>query len=417
MNRPLTLTLPLARPALAPLAAAPESASLQASALRLHSEADRAAALQAWSTLAARIDALRFFHTPEWMGSWLHGVPAAAPLWLLQAHHEGQCVGLAFVTRGPARRLARLPFVPAWHLHATGTALDGVCLEYNDFLVDPAAGAAVRGALIDQWRQLGRGARELHLAHLGEAAAAATWEAARQARPRLTTQHLSKPTFSVNLERVRAAGHDVLALRSANLRAQVRRSLRAYAALGELRLEAAPDLPTARSWFAQLGQLHQQHWTERGQPGAFAQPGFVDCHHRLLERCGVDPTRPTHVQLLRLTAGEHAVACLYNLVHRGHVHFYQSGLDYAIGGKQARPGYAAHVLAIEYNARLGHAVYDFLMGEARYKRDLATDTATMPSVVLQTGAWRLAAERVLRRWRAARRTGPAAAPLEPDTAA
>lgn len=387
---------------------------LQGSATRLATVADRAAAVAAWAALARHAET-RFFHSEAWLRCWLERLPAEATPWLLQARRDQQVVGLAFVVKGPARRLFGLPFAPAWHLQATGTPLDAICVEHNDMLVDRAHAAAARRMLIDQWRRLGQGARELHLTNLGTPPNGSDW--ALHLQPgghRLRVRTEVKPSFSVDLQKVRNRGHDLLGLCSANLRSQVRRSMRAYAALGELKLDAAPDTATARHWFSRLAALHQQHWTSRGQPGAFANPAFVSFHHRLIDTCGTDAATPTHVQLLRLTAGEHEVAYLYNLVHAGRVHFYQSGLDYAIGDKQARPGYAAHVLAVELNAGLGHAEYDFLMGDTRYKRDLATDRQSMHTVVLQTPGLRFTAEALLRRLRDRQRARRVPPSSEPD---
>lgn len=394
-------------------------AGLQGDAQRLRDSAAREAALQAWTALARTLDT-RFFHTEAWLRGWLAQLPLDTPLWLLRADRDGRCVGLGFVARGPARRLGPLPFAPTCHLQAAGTALDDICIEHNDWLVDPAGGPHVRGVLVEQWRRLGIGARELHLTNLAEPPAGTAWDAVLQpvpARRRLTVQHHAKPSFSVDLQRVREAGGDLLTLCSANLRAQVRRTLRAYGELGAVQLDAAPDTATALQWLDRLAALHQVHWQTRGQPGAFATAAFITFHRQLIERCGTDAASPTHAQLLRLTAGTHEIGYLYSLVHAGRVHFYQSGFDFDVGGKHARPGYAAHVLAVAHNARLGHAEYDFLMGDSRYKRDLATDVREMHSVVLQTAGWRFAAERALRRWRDARRPAAAAgvAPAPADT--
>jgi CelD/BcsL family acetyltransferase involved in cellulose biosynthesis len=418
MSLPVSSVLPTSSPAVTLPADTVRAAALQGSATRLRDAAGRAAALQAWAALSSGLD-LRFFHTEAWLRGWLEQLPMDTPLWLLQATRDDRCVGLGFVARGAARRLGPLPFAPCWHLQGDGSALDAICVEYNDWLVDPAAGAGARAVLVDQWRRLGSGARELHLTNLAEPPVGHRWadllQPAAPARPLAVLQH-EKPSFSIDLQRVRDAGGDLLTLCSANLRSQVRRTLKAYGELGAVQLDVAPDTATALQWLDRLAALHQAHWQARGEPGAFVEPAFIAFHRGLVERCGVDPAAATHVQLLRLTAGAHEVGYLYNLVHGGRIHFYQSGLDFSIGGKHARPGYAAHVLAVALNARLGHAEYDFLMGESRYKRDLATDVRAMHTVVLQTGGWRFAGERLLRRLRDARRQAKAAAVASQPTA-
>lgn len=383
---------------------------LRGSALRLRTPADRALALARWSALLPSANA-GFFQSPVWLASWLEALPGDTPLWLLQADIDGRCVGVALVVKGPHRRQFGLPFVPAWHLHATGTPLDAICAEYNDLLVDRAHAGAARRVLIEQWLQLGRGARELHLNNLREPPGGQDWAGWLQPFGRLLgVQQHAKPSYAVDLQRVRDQGPDVLALCSANLRSQVRRTLRAYRELGALTLEAAPDVATALAWLDRLAALHQAHWNQRGAPGAFAHPSFAAFHRQLIPRCGTDPGQPSHVQLLRLRAGEQDIGYLYNFVHQGRVLFYQSGLDYELGGKHARPGYVAHLLAIEHNARLQHGEYDFLMGDMRYKRDLATHRRAMHIVVLQSGGWRFGVEATLRRIRHRLRERRAAPP-------
>jgi len=388
------------------------SSQVHTQAWVLDPAADRTALADEWQALAQRAAGTlgsppgSFFTSWLWINNWLAQLPAERRVCCLRAVREGHTIGLGVVVRGPHRRLYGLPFAPTWHLHASGdAALDSLCIEHNDFLVDPAHAQEARRALIEQWQQLSRGAQELRLPNLHDVPAGLPWTHALL-RPGTALQAAlhSKPSFAVDLAAVRAAGHDHLASRSANLRSQIRRSLRAYAELGELQLEAAPDTLTALAWLEQLATLHQAHWRAQGTPGAFAEPVFHRFHRQLIQQAGVHTPTQGHIQLLRLRAGAHDIAYLYNFVHAGRVYFYQSGLNYALAGKHARPGYVAHVLAIEFNARAGHALYDFMMGETRYKRDLATQESLMHSLVLRTPAWRFRAEDALRyaraRWQA-----------------
>jgi CelD/BcsL family acetyltransferase involved in cellulose biosynthesis len=48
-----------------------------------------------------------------------------------------------------------------------------------------------------------------------------------------------------------------------------------------------------------------------------------------------------------------------------------------------RPGFVCHLLAMEYNAARGAIVYDFLGGDADYKRVLGTRTTTQAALRLQ----------------------------------
>jgi len=366
-------------------------AGLQGHVRALSSPAERTALAATWQELETRAHG-SFYTAWDWIGCWLQSLPAPRHAWLLSATLDGRTIGLAVVVQGPWRRLKGLPVTPTWHLHASGDeALDHLCIEHNDFLLDTAHAGVARQTLLRLWRSLGRGACELHMPNLGEPTTGESWQQVLQAAdPTLQQIQHDKPSYTVDLAQIRVQGHDGLAHLSANLRSQLRRSLRAYGELGPVSLSVAPDTDTACAWFEQLVQLHQGLWAERGEPGAFGSPSLLAFHHRLLRQAG------EAVQVLRIQAGAQVLGYLYNFVYGDRVYYYQSGLLYDVGGKHARPGYVAHLLAIEHYARQGLSVYDFMMGQARYKEDLATHTSVMSHLVLRAPAWRFQLEDALR---------------------
>jgi CelD/BcsL family acetyltransferase involved in cellulose biosynthesis len=354
------------------------------------------AALQVqWTALSAQAQG-SFFTSWSWIGCWLAGLPADTQVHVLRATDGPQTVGLAVLVRGPWRRLGGVPVVPVWHLHATGRAeMDALCIEHNGLLVDARCAGQVEPAMLAHWWQVTRGARELSLPSLPGKGLPPAWMTDLLARHVLLECEVrERISYTVHLDAVRQAGGDCLALLSGNLRSQIRRTMKAYAEVGELTLEAAQGPAEALAYLDRLIELHQARWESRGLPGAFASTWFTDFHRRLVQQ-EADTGR---LQLLRLRAGDQDVAYLYSFVYQGRVCFYQSGLNYELGGKHGRPGYAAHVLAINLNARLGLAVYDFLVGDARYKQDLANVEEPMSDVVLRTPSWRFAAERTARGW-------------------
>ena len=132
--------------------------------------------------------------------------------------------------------------------------------------------------------------------------------------------------------------------------------------------------------------------TDDPYSSGFDNPSFVEFHRRLIELAF--PTGG--IQYLRLTAGETVLAYLYNFVSDGHVQFYLSGIDYGID-PSTKPGMLAHWLAIEHNLAAGRRIYDFLAGDARYKRSLSTGGDRTLWLVLQRPRWRLQLESFGRR--------------------
>ena len=116
-----------------------------------------------------------------------------------------------------------------------------------------------------------------------------------------------------------------------------------------------------------MAALHQQYWIGRGKPGAFAEPFFGRFHHALIHRAAAGQS----VDLMRIAAGDRIVGYLYNFVQDGWVAAYQSGFAFGPDADILRPGLVCHLMAIEHYRRAGRQRYDFLGGEARYKRSFA----------------------------------------------
>lgn len=388
------------------------TASRPAYLLSLTTLPERSRLQSDWLALEARADA-SFFTSWAWIGVWLDTLPATIAPRLLQARLGEQVVGLALVVDGPTRQRFGLPFCRTAFLHATGRPeLDILTVEHNDFLLDRGHADAVRPAMLGHWLEHMRGATEVTLPGL----AGAGWPAGveRAGRRKVVRDDWVRRSYAVDLQAVRDAGGDFLKLISANSRSQIRRSMKEYASLGPLRLEAASSVPQALDWLDRLAALHQAHWVAQGEPGAFSNAFFTRFHRTLVERHLLDGG----VQLLRVAVGEHDLAFLYSFVQGGRVYFYQSGLEYGLIDKHARPGLVAHVLAAQHNAACGHRVYDFMAGESRYKVNLATLDEQMTWTTLRTRAWRFELEAALRRYRqrqaAAQATTTAPAPPAAD---
>lgn len=367
------------------------SDSRTAYALSLTPLPERSRLQAQWQALEARSDA-SFFTSWAWIGVWLDTLPPDIQPRLLQARQGEQTVGLALVVDGPPRQRFGLRFCATAHLHATGRPdCDILTVEHNDFLLDRAQAEAVRAAMLSHWLGALRGVTEVSVSGL----AGAGWPAGIElsGRRKVMREDWVRQSYAVDLQAVRDAGGDFLKCISANTRSQIRRSMKEYGQLGAITLQAASTVAQGLDWLDRLAALHQAHWVSQGQPGAFSNPFFTRFHRTLVERHLLDGG----VQLLRVAVGEHDLAFLYSFVRGGRVYFYQSGLEYGLIEKHARPGLVAHVLAAQYNASQGHRVYDFMAGESRYKVNLATLDEQMTWTTLRTSAWRFDLEAALRR--------------------
>jgi CelD/BcsL family acetyltransferase involved in cellulose biosynthesis len=320
-----------------------------------------------WRTLESVAQA-HFFQSWFWVGPRLE--TAGQTLQLIRARRAGVVVGLGFAAIAMKRRWKIVPQCTAY-LNETGDPQrDVVTVEYNDFLLHPDDGAAIRLACLEAlqrqpWDRLfvrsclpdvAQALRGLNL---------------------LEGFAIESPAAAIDLNQARRSG-GVLNLTSANTRQQVRRAMRLYEeGHGALRVERAETTDQALQWFADLAPFHQARWQAKGKPGAFAGPHYRQMHERLIQQASPAGA----VEIARISAGDMILGYLYNFIYRDRVYFYLSGLNYSTDAR-LKPGLVAHCLCAQRHADEGRAVYDFMAGENRYKTSLGKPTQPLVSLAL-----------------------------------
>jgi len=296
-----------------------------------------------WREVEGRAGAVPLFRRWTWVGCLAED--RYDDPWLVTVAEGGRLCGAALFNRR-SRTL--------W-LGESGTAEhDAPFVEHNGPILAAEAGAEVVQALFAAaWRVPAVG--RLRLGGVPE-------EVAEQAGG-VPGERLVRPLFWVDLDLVRRTG-DPLAHLSANTRAQLKR---AWRALGGAAAQLEP-LAGAEGLEA-LMEAHQAWWQARGKPGAFASPFMRRFHHALLARG--EASGEVRLRLLRAPDGRPA-AWLYLLSGGRHVAAYQSAMALDEDLQRLKPGLVAHLLAIAEAAAADAACYDFLAGEARYKRSLSS---------------------------------------------
>jgi CelD/BcsL family acetyltransferase involved in cellulose biosynthesis len=347
--------------------------------------ADRAE--RVWRALAEATPPSYFLSWP-WIENWLACLPRDLAPRLAIVHDAERPVAACFLGRRLAFRHRLLPS-RALYLNTTGVyRLDELCIEYNGLVGRELSLPELCDLLPGNWD-------ELFLPGLRADAFGGFVESSRPLRVRIDRK---VPAFYVNLERARTGGY--LALLSGQTRGQVRRAQREA---GEIAIDVASDARQAMEIFGELCTLHGALWRAKGQPGAFADPWIVRFHDRLIAQ------RSSHgeIQLVRVRGGTAGViGCLYNLVWRGRVLQYQSGLA-TFDNAHLKPGYIAHTAAIDHAIASGLSIYDFLAGDMRYKKSLSTDVGSLVWARVQRRRVRFLVEDQLRTWRARRASATA----------
>lgn len=333
---------------------------------------DRATLAAWWEELESRAD-LSYFTSWSWINPWLDMLPdGGAAARLIVAELNGRRVGLGIVVEGSAKLLKTFR-IRAWRLHTAGIwEIDDLSMEYNEFLMDRALADVVRVAML-QWLvwQAPKGIVEIR------GSSAEIRNLAENPPAGIVARRDPRTSYLISLKQARV-GDGYLSLISSNVRAQIRRSLKAYAAAGPIRVDEATDTEQALEWLGRLRAMHDQRWSARGIRSGFAHDEIARRFHDTLIRRAFPRGE---IQMLRISVGNADLGYLYNYIFRGVVSYYQSGLNFDLIDKHSRPGLVCHTLAIEHNIKLGHDWYDLLAGDYRYKASLATDLAPMAHCV------------------------------------
>lgn len=309
-----------------------------------------------WRVLEDESDA-SFFQGWTWTGT-LFPERFPAPF-VLSARQGSRIVALALFNKAGN----------ALHLGESGDAIrDAIYIEHNGFLVARGQLPGLRDRLID------------HLRRNAVAIKALT------GTTRIRLSGIDAPTLYAatragiihGATRVEPAWFADLSLgfmqrRSANTRRMISQSFRYYEPFGPLTLTRAETVAEAYHYLSELIPLHQAQWIARGKPGVFANP-FLGRFHRALIEAGI----PRHeIDLIRVSTPGKPIGVLYNFRHKGRVLAYQSGFHHDDPDRRQRPGIVAHVAAIEHRIAAGDRSYDFLAGDAPYKRSLSDSYRVM----------------------------------------
>lgn len=347
-----------------------------------------------WARLAAVAGGSSVFLSWPWIEAFLAGLPMAGfEPHALRLFHGERLVGLALLT-------ARSSGAPgaAWVLNESGAAAyDAATLEYNGFLLDRSVPVGTLRALLS-WLIGGRlAAASLRLGGLPPALAEAARDAAGTGGWLVRTRQIQE-TFRLDLRNCSGDPARVSSAFSRNTRAALQRAERLYQEAGALAWETAGSVDEALRMFAELEALHTAQWQARGQPGAFAQPGFRRFHERLIKTGFADGL----IRLHRLRQQDRTLGLLYNLAWGGVVYAYQSGFAFDADNRR-KPGYLAHWFAIREAAAAGAVAYDFCAGETQLKVSLSSDREPMvwlellpPTPLNRLIAWARSAKKKLR---------------------
>ncbi|OZG73438.1 hypothetical protein BTA51_10485 [Hahella sp. CCB-MM4] len=323
-----------------------------------------------------------FFTSWHWIGAWLR--TSATDPRLLMVYDGNSLVGMGCVHFSQFNKNAF-----AWkqaNLNRTGNSgYDQIWIEYNDVLAAPDIRAEVRESLIHH---------VLGYSDIAEFRIGMSLNTVLDSLTGVDTvseYEFRTKGFLLNLRPEFSDFNTLLKAFSSNTRSQIRRSYKAYSSHGELTVTSAGSREEALDYFAAAGHLHKEKWSDSG----FHNSKFINFHKDLINNSFDEGV----IDLLKVSAGETVLAYLYNFVYRGRVYFYLSGINYEPSDNQYKPGLLAHVLAISWYSARNMAVYDFMAGDARYKRSLSDSEYDMALLSIKKKTIKTSAYKLLKKVR------------------
>jgi hypothetical protein len=330
-----------------------------------------------WVELTNRSPYASFFLCAHWIGTWIETYRPCLDIEILRFFHGSQIVGACLLVWRWQRR------GPVWirraYLNASGEdECEEVGAEFNDLLCLRGWETAVANALRQQLDSRGWDEFVMNGCSRTEA-----FTALQQAFPDHEQTVTTVPSYYVDLNAIRAGGAPFEMSLSYKVRKSNRQSIKLYQQSAQLHLERAQSIEQAQAMLAELVKLHQDRWTAKGRPGAFASPHFQEFHRAILAKC----FDRGEIDVLSVSAGDETIGVLYNYVLKSKAFFYQCGFKIT-GNKRLRPGMVTLQMVLQSYLESELPEFDLMAGDYEYKRSLAEQFRELDWCTIRRPSWR-----------------------------
>jgi CelD/BcsL family acetyltransferase involved in cellulose biosynthesis len=334
-----------------------------------------------WLNLEAKNNQLSFFHSWQWLETWLHTYNPE--VLLVSAKYEGKTVALGLFGKSQEIRHHIIKSNQIRLFQTGNQQEDQIWVEFNDFLCHPdhleeASKACLNALFSNKYR-----CDEIVISMILKSRAESLLKNFNHTRISLST-----PAYKTNLQLLSANKGRYLDSLSRNTRYQINHSRKKYETLyGTLKLSFARNITQALQYWDEAGELHIRRWHDSG----FQNPKFVSFHKEYMVKnfdSGV-------IDLVKITAGNHLVAIIYNIIYKHNVYFYLQGLQYETDGK-LKPGLLAHSMLIEHYLQQGMNSYEFMGGYSQYKKQLSQAAENLLIIKIQKPLLKFRLESIVR---------------------
>lgn len=336
-----------------------------------------------WQSLEARSEP-NFFLSWCWVETWINTY--TPDFQLIEIRFGQEVVGLGLLTKAAEVR-HKVIWSRVLRLGQTGNhEQDQIWIEYNDLLLDQRhkqhAPKALMAWLLKQpgWDEFQLGASDTQRIQYYE-----------HDQCEMVTKW-SASAYHVNLAALRKRGEPYLKTLSRNTRYQIKRSEKLYHASGELMFTVLSTEAAIEAVWPSLSSLHIARWGNQVGQSGFVNREFIRFHLALVQQ----GCKSGMVEVCQLTLNGESIGLLYNFLYKNKVYFYLSGLQLEEDSRM-KPGLLIHYMAIEHYKSRGYDSYDFMGGDAQYKRSLGQRHCELAAVSIQRQTPLLLLERGSRR--------------------
>lgn len=307
------------------------------------------------STLENEVSPCSFFSQSHWIKAWLRSIDECPNAFVFSI--SGKAIGLALV--GTRTFSSLLPFREGF-LNQTGLLdEDQIWVEYNEVYCNEEYKTQCTNALLQAFFKCPSNLR-LTISMVSDSS---LWHTSIRNN---VFKHSSKRVFGykANLDSW-CDNREEFNFISSNTRRHLARSLKTLNEyFGNIKFTFA-SRDQATTYFYELGKFHIKKWGPTNEGSGFNNPKFISHHLNFIEN------NWSNVDLIKVSAGNHLLGFVYNIIQESTVYFYCSGINHEATHKHVKPGYTIHHQLMIHYKNNGYEWYDFLGGENQYKKSLS----------------------------------------------
>lgn len=313
-----------------------------------------------WTYLESKANNASYFLTWDWIGQWLKQTSKKnCPLFLVEAYLESKVIAIGILCSSKNNQ--------SYFLNKTSIqSYDQIWIEYNDFLMDLSSlkvdANTLRNLLINKL-----------LNHDNFSCRAITIDMCKiqnfTNNNYFSYEKIVSPGYRMSL-------HDcdtkekLLSKLSKNSKRQIQKSISLLQQASTLSISVLDKVEDKVSAFEKLASQHIIQWQKTEWGSGFSNPFFVEFHRNLIQE--------SSNKILVLNHGDKTLAYGYFFCFNNDVYFYLSSIHKHTDNR-IKIGLVFHTLAMVHFKKEGYEEYDFLAGDARYKKSLSDQSYELKS--------------------------------------